>query len=49
MLTGNIDERNELIEAEGSSCNDSVFDKYLAQAAEVFDSDCTGGKVYTLF
>ncbi|XVE71087.1 hypothetical protein DITRI_Ditri10aG0122200 [Diplodiscus trichospermus] len=40
LLTGNNSERNELVEDEGSSSDDSVCDQYLAQAADVFASDC---------
>ncbi|XP_024022600.1 dicer-like protein 4 isoform X1 [Morus notabilis] len=37
----NHSERNELIEAEGDCSNDSLCERYLAQAADVLASDCT--------
>ncbi|KAK8581994.1 hypothetical protein V6N12_072193 [Hibiscus sabdariffa] len=39
-LLCNNSERNELIENEGTLSDDSVCDRYLAQAADVFASDC---------
>ncbi|XP_050272142.1 dicer-like protein 4 isoform X2 [Quercus robur] len=39
LLTGDRSERNELIEVEENFSDDSVCNRYLAQAAEVFDSD----------
>ncbi|KAM3714268.1 hypothetical protein ACJW31_01G319400 [Castanea mollissima] len=39
LLTGDHSERNELIEVEENFSDDSVCNRYLAQAAEVFDSD----------
>ncbi|TKY54740.1 Dicer protein 4 [Spatholobus suberectus] len=36
LLSGDCSERHELVEAEGNSSDDSVCDKYLAQAAELF-------------
>ncbi|TYH69445.1 hypothetical protein ES332_D05G056400v1 [Gossypium tomentosum] len=41
LLTGNNSERNELIEDEGILSDDSVCDRYLVHAADVFASDCT--------
>ena len=43
LLSGDHSERNVLIEVEGNFSNDSVCDRYLAQAAEVFASDCKTG------
>ncbi|XP_022729085.1 dicer-like protein 4 isoform X2 [Durio zibethinus] len=40
LLTGNNSERNELVEDEGILSDDSVCDRYLAQAADIFASDC---------
>ncbi|XVF35510.1 hypothetical protein REPUB_Repub18cG0151900 [Reevesia pubescens] len=40
LLTGNNSERNELIEDNGSLSDDSVCNRYLAEAADVFASDC---------
>ncbi|KAK4604657.1 hypothetical protein RGQ29_012930 [Quercus rubra] len=39
LLTGDHSERNKLIEVEENFSDDSVCNRYLAQAAEVFDSD----------
>ncbi|XP_061375757.1 dicer-like protein 4 isoform X1 [Gastrolobium bilobum] len=43
LLRGDRSERHELVEAEGNSSDDSVCDKYLAQAAEFFTSQCMIG------
>ncbi|XP_021275639.1 dicer-like protein 4 isoform X1 [Herrania umbratica] len=40
LLTGDNSERNELVEDEGSLSDDFVCDRYLAQAADIFASDC---------
>ncbi|XP_019453233.1 PREDICTED: dicer-like protein 4 isoform X2 [Lupinus angustifolius] len=40
LLSGDHSERHELVEAEGYSSDDSLFDKYLTQAAELFTSQC---------
>ncbi|KAJ1382389.1 Ribonuclease III domain [Sesbania bispinosa] len=38
LLSGDHSERHELVEAEGNSSDESVCNKYLAQAAELFNS-----------
>ncbi|XP_020236092.1 dicer-like protein 4 isoform X2 [Cajanus cajan] len=43
LLSGDRSERHELVEAEGNSSDDSVCDKYLAQAAELCTSQCMIG------
>ncbi|KAG4930061.1 hypothetical protein JHK86_047022 [Glycine max] len=43
LLSGDRSERHELVEAEGNSSDDSLCDKYLAQAAELFTSQCMIG------
>ncbi|KAK7329981.1 hypothetical protein VNO77_24164 [Canavalia gladiata] len=43
LLSGDRTERHELVEAEGNSSDDSLCDKYLAQAAELFSSQCMIG------
>ncbi|KAG5054123.1 hypothetical protein JHK85_006633 [Glycine max] len=40
LLSGDHSERHELVEADGNSSDDSLCDKYLAQAAELFTSQC---------
>ncbi|XP_062159041.1 dicer-like protein 4 [Alnus glutinosa] len=49
LLSGDHSERNVLIEVEGNFSGDSVCDRYLALAAEVFASDCkTDGIAFNL-
>ena len=43
LLSGDHSERHELVEADGNSSDDSLCDKYLAQAAELFTSQCMIG------
>lgn len=43
LLSGDHSERNALVEVEGNFIDDSVCDRYLAQAAEVFASECMKG------
>ncbi|KAL9326120.1 hypothetical protein ACSQ67_006765 [Phaseolus vulgaris] len=43
LLSGDRSERHELVEVEGNSSDDSVCDNYLAQAAELFTSECIIG------
>ncbi|RDY03580.1 Dicer-like protein 4, partial [Mucuna pruriens] len=43
LLSGDRSERHELVEAEGNSSDDSLCDKYLTQAAELFTSQCMIG------
>ncbi|XP_027329743.1 dicer-like protein 4 [Abrus precatorius] len=43
LLSGDHSERHELVEAEGNSSDDSLCDKYLVQAAELFASQCVIG------
>ncbi|KAK7265138.1 hypothetical protein RJT34_32754 [Clitoria ternatea] len=43
LLSGDHSERHELVEAEGNSSDGYVCDKYLAQAAELFNSQCMIG------
>ncbi|KAJ1385905.1 Ribonuclease III domain [Sesbania bispinosa] len=43
LLSGDHSERHELVEAEGNSSDESVCNKYLAQAAELFNSQCKIG------
>ena len=43
LLSGDHSERHELVEADGNSSDDSLCDKYLAQAAELFTSQCMTG------
>ncbi|KAL2338481.1 hypothetical protein Fmac_012927 [Flemingia macrophylla] len=43
LLSGDRSERHELVEAEGNSSDDSLCDKYLVQAAELFNSQCMTG------
>ncbi|GAV83950.1 dsrm domain-containing protein/DEAD domain-containing protein/Helicase_C domain-containing protein/Ribonuclease_3 domain-containing protein/PAZ domain-containing protein/dsRNA_bind domain-containing protein [Cephalotus follicularis] len=40
-ILGDRSERNELIEAEGNFSDDSLCERYLAQAAEIFSYDFT--------
>lgn len=47
LLSGDPSVRNELIEAEGNSMDDTLC-RYLSQAAEVFASAFTGGKIIYL-
>nr|XP_024928613.2 dicer-like protein 4 [Ziziphus jujuba var. spinosa] len=42
LLSGDYYERNELVEGEGSYSDDSLCDRYLAQAADMFSSACKG-------
>ncbi|KAL1372177.1 hypothetical protein HN51_002320 [Arachis hypogaea] len=48
LLRGDRSERHELVEAEGNSSDDSVCDKYLSQAAELFNSRLKGDGVSDL-
>ncbi|KAK7388536.1 hypothetical protein VNO78_23354 [Psophocarpus tetragonolobus] len=43
LLSSDRSERHELVEAEGNSSDDSLCDRYLAQAAELFTSECMIG------
>ncbi|XP_021899372.1 dicer-like protein 4 [Carica papaya] len=43
LLTGDYCERKELIEGDGNFVDDSLSDRYLAQVAEAFASDCMAG------
>ncbi|KAH1221744.1 hypothetical protein GmHk_12G035089 [Glycine max] len=43
LLSGDHSERHELLEADGNSSDESLCDKYLAQAAELFTSQCMTG------
>ncbi|RZB75987.1 hypothetical protein D0Y65_034473 [Glycine soja] len=43
LLSGDHSERHELLEADGNSSDESRCDKYLAQAVELFTSQCMTG------
>ncbi|MED6180828.1 endoribonuclease Dicer [Stylosanthes scabra] len=48
LLRGDRSERHELLEAEGNSSDDSLCDKYLSQAAELFNSLLKGDSLSDL-
>ncbi|KAL5071713.1 hypothetical protein RYX36_022600 [Vicia faba] len=46
LLSGDLSERQALVEAEGISSDVSVCDKYLAKTAELLTSKCMTGAVF---